>query len=114
MSLGRFSIVISLPRNWTKPEELKKEENVCCAIQQDCSLVIYPSSVKRRIPKEIALGIGQDENETIVRVLGRLWGAFLNWFLGFMPVSKKNFSIPQRKAIRNIVGKLYMRIVDSD
>ena len=47
MSLGRSSMVISLPKNWMQLNELKKGDVVSYAIQRDRSLVVYPSAKKK-------------------------------------------------------------------
>ena len=112
MSLGRSSMVISLPKNWLQLNELKKGDAVSYAIQRDRSLVVYPSSKKKKAPKEITLRIGQNEDEMLITQ--KIIGAFLNGYSGFTLISEKIFSIPQRKAIRILAGKLYMRIMESD
>jgi phosphate uptake regulator len=112
MSLGRSSMVISLPKNWLQLNELKKGDAVSYAIQRDRSLVVYPSSKTKKAPKEITLRIGQNEDEMLITQ--KIIGAFLNGYSGFTLISEKIFSIPQRKAIRILAGKLYMRIMESD
>ena len=112
MSLGRSSMVISLPKNWMQLNELKKGDAVSVAIQRDRSLVVYPSAQKKATVKEITLSIGQNEDETLITQ--KLIGAFLNGYSGFTLIAEKIFSVPQRKAIRNMAGRLYMRIMESD
>lgn len=112
MSLGRSSMVISLPKNWMQLNELKKGDVVSFAIQRDRSLVVYPSAEKKATPKEITLRIGEKENETLITQ--KIIGPFLNGYSGITLISEKIFSIPQRKAIRNIAGRLYMRIMESN
>ena len=112
MALGRSSMVISLPKNWMQLNELKKGDVVSFAIQRDRSLVIYPRAQAKTISKEITLRIGQDEGENLITQ--KIIGAFLNGYSGVTLISDKIFSIPQRKAIRNMAGRLYMRIMESD
>jgi phosphate uptake regulator len=112
MALGRSSMVISLPKNWMQLNELKKGDVVSFAIQRDRSLVVYPGTEKKATPKEITLRIGQDEDETLIAQ--KIIGPFLNGYSGITLISEKIFSIPQRKAIRNITGRLYMRIMESN
>ena len=111
MSLGRSSMVISLPKNWMVLNELNKGDVVSYAIQRDRSLVVYPGS-KKPAPKEITLKIGQNEDETLLSQ--KIIGSFLNGYSGITLISEKIFSVPQRKTIRNIAGRLYMRIMESD
>ena len=112
VSLGRSSMVISLPKNWMQLNELKKGDAVSLAIQRDRSLVVYPSAHKKGTSKEITLRIAQNEDEMLITQ--KMIGAFLNGYSGFTLISEKIFSVPQRKAIRNMAGRLYMRIMESD
>ena len=112
MSLGRSSMVISLPKNWMQLNELKKGDAVSLAIQRDRSLVVYPSTQKKGTSKEITLRIGQKEEETLIAA--KIVGSFLNGYSGITLIAEKIFSIPQRKAIRTISGRLYMRVMESD
>ena len=112
MLLGRSSKVISLPKNWMQLNELNRGDVVSLAIQRDRSLVVYPSSRKTTAPKEITLRIGQSDDEFLISQ--KVIGTFLNGYCGVTLLSEKIFSIPQRKAIRSIAGKLYMRIMESD
>jgi phosphate uptake regulator len=112
MSLGRSSMVISLPKNWMNLNELNKGDVVSYAIQRDRSLVVYPGAEKKPAPKEITLRVGQNEDETMIEQ--KIIGPFLNGYSGITLISEKIFSVPQRKVIRNIAGRLYMRIMESD
>jgi phosphate uptake regulator len=105
-------MVISLPKNWMQLNELKKGDVVSLAIQRDRSLVVYPGAEKKAKPKEITLRIGENEDETLITQ--KIIGPFLNGYSGVKLISEKIFSIPQRKAIRNITGRLYMRIMESN
>lgn len=112
MSLGRSSMVISLPKNWMQLNELKRGDVVSYAIQRDRSLVVYPSAQKKVQQKEITLRIGQNEEEALITQ--KIIGPFLNGYSGITLISDKIFSVPQRKAVRNTAGRLYMRIMESD
>ncbi len=105
-------MVISLPKNWLQLNELKKGDAVSFAIQRDRSLAVYPGGEKKVHPKEITLRVGQGEDETLITQ--KIIGSFLNGYSGITLISEKIFSIPQRKAIRNMAGRLYMRIMESD
>jgi phosphate uptake regulator len=112
MSLGRSSMVVSLPKNWMQLNELNKGDVVSFAIQRDRSLVIYPSAERKSSSKEITIRIGQNEDEALISQ--KIIGSFLNGYSGVTLISEKIFSIPQRKAIRSVAGRLYMRIMESD
>ena len=112
MSLGRSSMVISLPKNWMQLNELNKGDVVSFAIQRDRSLVVYPSAQKKTETKEITLHIGPNDDEDLIT--RRIIGCYLNGYTGITLISENIFTIPQRKSIRNIAGMLYMRIMESD
>ena len=112
MSLGRSSMVISLPKNWMNLNELNKGDVVSYAIQRDRSLVVYPGAERKPTSKEITIRIGQNDDETLISQ--KIIGSFLNGYSGITLISEKIFTVPQRKAIRTTAGKLYMRIMESD
>jgi phosphate uptake regulator len=112
MSLGKSSLVISLPKEWMQLNDLKKGETVSYNIQRDRSLVIYPSALKKTGIKEITLSIGQNEEEILITQ--KILGAFLNGYGGIMLSSENIFTVPQTKAIRNMSGRLYMRVMEAD
>jgi phosphate uptake regulator len=112
MSLGKSSLVVSLPKEWMQLNDLKKGETVSFNIQRDRSLVIYPSALKKAGLKEITLGIGQNEEEILITQ--KVLGAFLNGYTGIMLTSDNIFTVPQTKAIRNMAGRLYMRVMEAD
>ncbi len=112
MSLGRSSLVISLPKHWVKLNEIKQGDVVSLAVQRDRSMVVFPSAKREKEPREITLYVDpQKKGELIVR---RIIGCYLNGYSGIKVVSEKIFSVAQRKSIRDIVRMLYMRIMESD
>jgi phosphate uptake regulator len=112
MSLGKSSLVVSLPKDWMQLNDLKKGDSVAFNIQRDRSLVIYPSAFKKSEPKEITLSIGQDEEQLMISQ--KILGAFLNGYSGIILTSDKIFSVQQTKAIRRMAGRLYMRVMEAD
>ena len=112
MSLGKSSLVVSLPKEWMQLNDLKKGETVSFNIQRDRSLVIYPSALKKTELKEISLSVGQNEEEILITQ--KVLGAFLNGYGGIMLTSENIFTVPQIKAIRNMAGRLYMRVMEAD
>ena len=112
MSLGRSSMVISLPKNWLELNELKKGDAVSYAIQRDRTLVVYPSTSKQAGNKEITHQITQSEDCDIITQ--KIIGSFLAGYTGITLISEKIFSIKQMKAIRKIAMTLYMRIMESN
>ena len=92
--------------------DLKKGETVSFNIQRDRSLVIYPSAFKKSEQKEITLRIAQNEEEILITQ--KILGAFLNGYGGIMLSSENIFTVPQTKAIRNMAGRLYMKVMEAD
>lgn len=112
MSLGRSSLVISLPKHWTKLNELKQGDVVSLAIQRDRSLAIFPSKGGNKPVREITLHINPSEkSRTIQR---NLIACYLNGYSSIKLVSTDIFPVFQQKAIRTTVRILYMRIMDCD
>jgi phosphate uptake regulator len=112
ISLGRSSLVISLPKHWVKLNGLKQGDVVSLGVQRDRALVVFPSVKKEKESKEMVLHVDEDEKKnSIVR---RIIGCYLNGYSSIKVLSEKIFSVVQRKAIRNIVRMLYMRIMESD
>jgi len=112
MSLGRSSLVVSLPKHWVQLNGLKRGDVVSLAVQRDRSLVIFPSAERKGESREVTLYVEPNEGDT--SIVRRIIGCYLNGYFGIRIISKGIFSIPQRKAIRNIVRMLYMRILESD
>ena len=112
VSLGRSSLVVSLPKTWIKMHTLKKGDNVSLDIQQDRSLLISPDVKKERESKECTLNV--DANEKATSLARKIIGCYLNGYSRVKVLSEKIFSVTQRKAIRNIVRILYMRIMEAD
>jgi len=112
MSLGRSSLVVSLPKHWVNLNEIKRGDVVSLAVQRDRSLVVFPGVRKEKERKEMTLYIDPDERES--SIVRRIIGCYLNGYSHIEIVSKNILSVVQRKAIRKIVRMLYMRIMESD
>jgi len=112
MSLGRSSLVISLPKHWVRLNEIKQGDVVSLAVQRDRSLVVFPSAEMKKEPKEITLYV--DPHKRGELIFRRIIGCYLNGYSDIKVVSEKIFSVAQRKAIRNIARMLYMRIMESN
>jgi phosphate uptake regulator len=111
MSLGRSSLVISLPKHWINLNELKRGDVVSLAIQRDRSLVVNITK-KEKEGKEITLYVDPEEKE--YSIIRRIIACYLNGYSMIKVLTKEVFSVPHIKAIRNIVRMLYMRIMESD
>jgi phosphate uptake regulator len=112
MSLGRSSLVISLPKHWTNLNELKQGDVVSLAIQRDRSLAIFPGTGTKKQIKEITLHINPKEKAN--RIKRNIIACYLDGYSSIKLFSTDIFPVFQQKAIRNIVQILYMRIMRCD
>lgn len=112
MSLGRSSLVVSLPKHWIELTELKPGDSVSVAINRDRSLVVFPGLRKEREPSKITLHVDSDERD--VFIIRRIIACYLNGYSNIKVISKKFFTVTQQKAISNIVRMLYLRIMEAD
>jgi len=112
MSLGRSSLVISLPKYWTQLNELKQGDIVSIAINRDRSLVVFPSLKKDEELTKITLHV--ESNENITFIIRNIIACYLNGYSYIRVVSKNFFTVPQQKAIRKIAQMLYLRILEAD
>jgi phosphate uptake regulator len=111
MALGKSSLVISLPKEWLKINNLERGNNVTVTIQNDRTLSVNPSTEVIETKKEAFLSVEADEPaEFIIR---RVIGCYLNGYDTIRLKSKNIFTVEQRSSIRRIVRSLYMRIIES-
>ena len=112
MSLGKSSLVISIPKSWLRTNDLTKGDRVYLETRPDGSLVVHPSLEDRRPHREIHLPIYPVEpTESIKR---RIIGAYLDGYTLIKLTSGKVFSAVQQRAIRSIVATLYLMIIESE
>ena len=69
MALGRSSLVISLPKHWTKLNQLKQGDVVSLAIQRDRSLAIFPGTGGKKSVNEITLHIDSGEKSSTIETI---------------------------------------------
>jgi phosphate uptake regulator len=112
MSLGRSSLVISLPKRWIKLNELERGDTVSLDIQRDRSLVVFPEVKKKKELQKITLKVDPaKKEESLIR---EIIACYLNGYFGITLVSTDIFTVEQQKAVRAIAGILYMGILESD
>jgi len=112
MALGQSSRAITLPKEWLRHNELDQGDAVVVRVQQDGSLVVLPAARADEKVKKIYLEIGVDEeNEAIVR---KLIGTYLNGYTLITLKSDNIFTAGQQKAIREIIRRLYMMVIESE
>jgi len=112
MSLGRSSLVISLPKHWVDLTKIKHGDVVSVEVQRDRSLAVFPGMKRESVDEEITLYI--DPGETEASITRSIISCYLNGYSSIRLVSRKIFSAHQQKTIRRIAGVLFMRIMESD
>ncbi|TET73075.1 phosphate uptake regulator PhoU [Candidatus Bathyarchaeota archaeon] len=112
MALGKSSMVVSIPKPWLKMNALGRGDMVSMDIQSDGCLIIHPTTTPKETKREIHLCVEADESdESIVR---RIIGSYLDGYNTIKLSSAKIFTADQQRAIRKIVGTLYMMIMESE
>ena len=110
-TLGKYSLIVTLPKDWTKMNKLQGGDDVYLKIQGDGSLVIHPEYSLNGKQNEIVLPI--NVNEDVKMIQRRIIGCYLNGYDKIVLQSGKNFTREQQAGIRSIVKSLYMRIYES-
>nr|MDO8100540.1 phosphate uptake regulator PhoU [Candidatus Njordarchaeota archaeon] len=111
ISLGRGSLVVSLPKYWLKLNGLKKGDEVSLTLQQNRSLVIMPGTGMRESSKEVVIEI--KPNETSASIIRRIIACYLNGYSGLRIISNDMINVTQQKAIREAAGMLFMNIMEA-
>lgn len=112
MSLGRSSLVISLPKYWTLMSGLKAGDVVSITIGRDRSLIVYPGLKKDKEMSEITLHIEPDEDRLLLSK--KIIACYLNGYSVIKLISKNYFTHPQQKTIREVARRLYLRVMEAN
>jgi phosphate uptake regulator len=112
MALGKSSLVVSLPKEWIKSNNIKKGDTLSLEVQRDLSLLVK-STLKtseeiRKITVELDASASSD---SIFRIV---IGCYLNGYNDIVLTSDNIFTVQQQQAIRNVVKSLYLRIISSN
>lgn len=110
-TLGKYSLVVTLPKDWTTMNSLQGGDEVSMKIQGDGSLVIHPDYDLNEKQNSVVLPLAFEED--IKMIQRKIIGCYLNGYDKIFLVSEKNFTREQQEAIRFIVKSLYMRIYES-
>ncbi len=110
-ALGKYSLIVTLPKKWAKMNNLKQGDDVSLMVQPDLSLVISPEMGAVEKQKEIKLFLRAEEDENTIK--RNIIGCYLNGYDIIRLESGKIFTAAQHSAIRSVVRTLYMRIIES-
>jgi phosphate uptake regulator len=112
MALGKSSMVVSIPKPWLRMNALDRGDMVSMDIQSNGCLIIHPTTTPKETKREIHLCVEADESdESIIR---RIIGSYLDGYNTIKLSSAKIFTADQQRAIRQIVGTLYMMVMESE
>jgi len=109
--LGKYSMVVTLPKDWLKMNSLKGGDHISLEVQEDGSLLIHSNLEHSEKQDQITIQI--NPNEEIDMIQRRIIGCYLNGYDKIIVKSAKNFTREQQDGIRTIVRSLYMRIFES-
>lgn len=104
-------MVISLPSEWIKANELNAGDTVSLEAHSDGSLTLYPSEAKVSREREIAIYTDQFEKEG--NIMREILSYYLNGYNTIKVVSRKVLTVRQQKLIRQLAQKLYMNIISA-
>jgi phosphate uptake regulator len=111
ISLGRGSLVVSLPKYWLKLNGLKKGDEVSLTLQQNRSLVVFPGTGMSESSREVVMEIKANENSA--SIIRRIIACYVNGYSGIRIICNEILSFAQQKAIREAAGRLFMRIMEA-
>jgi len=111
MALGKSSLIITLPKEWLKNNNLGRGDRVLLTLQKNRTMTISPTInvVKRKTEMTIIIESDEERNSIIRKVIG----CYLNGFSVVKVRSNNIFNTEQNEAIRDVVRSLYMRIIKS-
>jgi len=112
MALGKSSLVISLPKEWIKSNNIKKGDVLSLEVQRDLSLLVKSSLKTSEEKRKIAVEL--DDSAISDSIFRRVIGSYLNGYNDIVLTSNNIFTVQQQHAIRNVVKSLYLRIISSN
>jgi phosphate uptake regulator len=111
ISLGRGSLVVSLPKYWLKLNGLKKGDEVSLTLQQNRSLVILPGSGMKQSSREVVIEIKPTDSQA--SIMRRIVACYLNGYSGIRIISNDILNVSQQRAIRKAANMLFMNIMEA-
>ncbi|MBS7248171.1 MAG: phosphate uptake regulator PhoU [Candidatus Jordarchaeales archaeon] len=111
ISLGRSSLVVSLPKEWLEFHRLKKGDAVSLSVRRDGALVLSPVSLSEKEDKHVEITVGKDEQ--FASLSRKIIACYLNGYKSIVIKSDGILSPSQQKGIRKVARMLYLRIMES-
>lgn len=109
--LGKSTLVVSLPKQWVNLHGLQPDRTVHLRMRGDGSLVVYPKEPRET---ERELTITFDTKKGKEAFMREMVSGYLNGASRFRIVSPEVFNSEQQQTVRDIAGKLYLRIMKAD
>jgi len=111
MSLGKASLVVSLPRDWIKMTGVEKGDSVAITVGKDRSLTLRREEAKT--PPQLMITLIVGVGETPGSITRKIISCYLNGYDTVHLKSGEVFTPNQQAAIREVVKSLYMRIIEA-
>ncbi|MHA1608332.1 MAG: PhoU domain-containing protein [Candidatus Freyarchaeota archaeon] len=111
ISLGRSSLVVSLPREWLEFHKLKKGDAISLSVRRDGSLVLSPVSLSEKEDRHVEITVGKDEQ--FASLSRKIIACYLNGYKSIVVKSDGVLSPSQQKGIRKVARMLYLRIMEA-
>jgi len=110
-TLGKYSFIITLPKDWVRMHNINSGDSVYVDILWDGSLNVNPTLNGQKESKETSMHIHQEEE--VNSIIRKVIGCYLNGFSIIYLTSASSFTSKQQNAVRQVVKSLYMRILES-
>ncbi|MEM0359296.1 MAG: phosphate uptake regulator PhoU [Candidatus Hadarchaeales archaeon] len=111
VQLGKSTLVISLPKQWVDLHGLKPGRTVYLGMKGDGSLFVYPKELREE-ERELTINFEKDKKKEVF--IREVVSGYLNGISRFRIVSREVFNAEQQQTVRDIAGKLYLRIMKAD
>jgi phosphate uptake regulator len=106
------SILISLPSEWVKSNNLKKGNMLLIEVNRDNSISLFPSDVDSEDVKEVTIPYPRISMDSLVN---QIYGAYLLGYNIIRIRAKSQISFDDRELIKHAMRKLVgLEIVDED
>ncbi len=96
---GGSSYVITLPKDWVKSVNIKKNDQLGLIRQSDGTLLISPKMIEKQIKSEKQFVVGNNTDQKYL--LRQLIGAYIVGFNSIKIISKERMPSPVRSSVRN-------------
>lgn len=104
-------MVVSLPKQWVDLYGLEPGKTVQVSMREDGALMVYPKEL-RETERELTISFNKEKRKEVF--IREVVSGYLNGTSRFRIVSPEVFNAEQQQTVRDIAGKLYLRIMKAD